>query len=531
MLEEPKLPYSGLTVIIDKPSRFDLYTLLSGYAGQFFDDCLLAEPKYSIFRANIEIRTLDIVKPFLAGTKVLLLMGEACLKKFNPAVSLGEQRGSPFMHEGLICIATFTPQDAFDRKNFFVEEDNDGEQGSDEGESKTTHGKTRRPNWKFWMRQDIRKAVRLTRQGLNIPEPKYHLYPNPEEVIKILTETKGKDFYFDIETDSQLQFTCFGFSFADGNVYVVPMVQTYLEPRKYYYDITTTANLLRALSICLASNRAVIHNSMFDLFVVAWRYHLPIGLSVYDTMLSHSRCYIEVEKSLGHCISLYTDLPYHKNEGVFEPHNAHQTDMLYKYNGKDVFAMTLLKPAIEAKAAQLKATESVEQVNRMIVPYLIMSLQGMSVNWDKVEAIVTNNNRMKLQINRMLSMLTGKAEFNPNSPKQVSAYLYDELGLKKPDKDFTNEKTLLQHQLKGEFAAISCILEFRKLTKQSSKVNFTPYTGLYGETKKIFSTMYKLAGTTTMRLASSAILGEMGDNAQNFEKQLRKIIVPTDYEK
>tara|TARA_R110000868_G_scaffold39869_4_gene138427 strand:- start:6871 stop:9366 length:2496 start_codon:yes stop_codon:yes gene_type:complete len=545
MIELPKTNYSGLTVVLDKPSRFDFGGLLSGYAGQFFDNCLLADAKHGVHRGNIEVRTLDeCIKPFRDGTKVLLLLGEACMKKFNPATTLGEQRGSPFTYENKICIATYAPQDAFDRKQFFDPSDSegDGDSDGDDSEGKTTHGKTRRKNWKFWMRQDIRKSVRICKNGLTEYSPDYILYPEAELVCKLLEETKGKDFYFDIETDSCLQLTCFGFSFGDSKVVVVPMMQTYHKPRKYYYDEVTTAKILRALAVCLRDNTVVIHNSMFDLFVLAWRYGIPIGDKVFDTMLSHSRCYIEVEKSLGHCISLYTDLPYHKNEGVFEPHNSAQTEMLYRYNGKDVFAMTLLKAAIEDKAKTIGATESVEQVNRMVVPYLTATLQGMNVNWDKLRGVITSNDRMKIQINRMLSILTGRAEFNSNSPKQVSTYLYDELGLKKPEKDLTNEKTLLQHQLKNEIPAITAILEYRKLTKQSGKLGFTPYRGVYNHDRynpdgtltgsyvgsERLTCSYNLAGTTTYRLSSRKLLGQWGDNCQNFEKGLRKIVIPDD---
>lgn len=539
MIIQPKTLYSGLTVVIDKPSRNDGDGLIGGYAGQFFDSCLLADPKYSVYRANIEVRTLDEcdLRPFAPATKTLLLLGEKSSQRFCPLTTLGEQRGSPFAYNGMTCISTFAPQDAFDRKQYFTDDGDVGEtsDAEDTDNGKSTHGKTQRKNWKFWLRQDIRKIVRLTREPWIVSEPAYHFYPDAEEVIRLLETTRGQDFYFDIETDGSLQLTCFGFSFGDGHVWVVPMLQTYLEPRKYYYEPTIVARLLRALAIALNNNVVVIHNSMFDLFVLAYRYRLPIGLRVFDTMLSHNRCYIEVEKSLGHVISLHTDLPYHKNEGVFEPHNSAQTDMLYKYNGKDVYAMTLLKPAIEARAALLGATESVQQVNRMVVPYLVASLQGMSVNWEKVESIVTKNERMKLQINRILSILTGKEEFNANSWQQVAKYLYDEVGLKKPEKDLTNEKTLLQHQLKGEIGAITAILEYRKLTKQSSKVSFNPYTGLWGETRKLFTTNYNLAGTTTMRLSARKLTvgfdsEKQGDNSQNFEKALRKIIVPTDYE-
>src|ERR1035438_9521541 len=126
MLDSPKTTYSGLTVIIDCPSRFDFNGLLSGYAGQFFDNALLADVKYGVHRGSIEVRTLDTNAPLRYGTKTLLLLGEKSLAKYKPGVTLNEQRGSPFIVDGLTCIASYTPQDAFDRKNYFAaEQDSD----------------------------------------------------------------------------------------------------------------------------------------------------------------------------------------------------------------------------------------------------------------------------------------------------------------------------------------------------------------------------------------------------------------------
>ena len=539
MIENPKSNYSGLTIVMDSPSRFDLKSLLSGYSGDWFQNCLLADPKYIVYKGNCQARTLDEPSPLLPGTKTMLLLGEKSLARYKQGVTLNEQRGSPFTNlDGITCIATYTPQDCFDRKDYFAaEQDSDSDGDSDE--AKTTHGRTQRKNWKFWSRQDIRKAVRLTREPLKLVEPGYVFYPDADMLIDILTTTKNKDFYFDIETDSCLQLTCFGFSFG-STVFVVPMLQTHLVPRSYYYDNQTTCRLLRALSVAICNNTVVIHNSMFDLFVLVWRYGLPIGNRVFDTMLAHNRCFIEIEKSLGHAISLYTDLPYHKNEGIWEPHDRAQADQLYAYNGKDVYAMTLLKPAILERAASLEATESVGQVNRMVVPYLTSSLQGMNVDWKATEKIKSHNERMQYQIERILKILTGLAEFNPNSPKQVAHYLYDTLGLKKPVKDLTNEKTLLQHQLKLEIPVISCVLEYRKLDKQSSKITFTPWRGLYHPDKYLpdgepnptwkgenrFTTSWKLAGTDTMRLGSAKLLSLWGNNSQNYEKKLRATIIP-----
>lgn len=539
-LPNPNFAYSGLTVLLDKPSRFDLKDkehklLIQGVAGDFFDSCLAAGGNSKIHRATVEVRTLQSAnEPLLPNTKCILVLGEAALHRYISDISLFEQRGAPFMHRGIPCVATFTPQDSYDLRDYFSGEDDETEkEDSETAEGKTTHGRTQRKNWRFWMRQDIKKAVRLTTSFQPTPRPTYHIGPDLHDVVRLLSMTKGKDFYFDIETDRHLQMTCFGFSFDSKDIYVVPMLQTHCLPKTYFY--TQTHLLFRALAIALRDNRVVIHNSMFDLFVLAWRYGIPIGHRVFDTMLAWNRCYIEVEKSLGHVISALTDLPYHKNEGIFEPHNKLQAQQLYEYNGKDVFALTQIKPEIEKLAEKLGATESVNLVNRSIVPYLTMTLEGTKLDEAKIAEIVDYHTRWNIQIKRILRYVTGQ-DFNPNSWQQVSAYLYDGLKIKKPEKDPTNEKTLLQLLLKHDVPAIHGILKYRGNQKRISKAgvktkNKPPRYWLECPFGKQFegpriTTSWGLGVTVTMRLGSRKLLKKWGDNEQNVEEELRKTHVP-----
>ena len=554
MIHSPLTTYCGLTIVLDRPSRFDTKSrrLLSGYAGADFDNWLVLDVAHGVHRGNCEVRTMDETRPLLPGTRCILALGEGALRIYKQDVTLGEQRGSPFTVGDKIVVASYGLQDAYDRKEMFTDDDSDSGDEADAGDSdiKTTHGATQRKNWRFWLRQDVRKAVRIARCGITLPkEPTYHFYPSPNEVIERLGSVRDGTLYFDIETCYNHQLTCIGFAFDANEVWVVPMVQTHLTPWAYYYDEVTTARILRALLFAIRRNTTVVWNCMYDLLVLAWRYHLPVGGRVFDGMLAHNRCYIEVEKSLGHGISLYTDLPYHKNEGVFEPRTALGTDSLYRYNGKDVFALTQLKPAIEARAALLGASESVELANRMVYPYLTQTLQGMRVDNEKIAARVDVNQRMQRQIReRILPRLTERTlEFNPNSWKQVSDYLYGEIGLPKPKDDPTNEKTLLAHQLRGYIPAIDAILAYRQLGKETGKLRFNTYAGPWGagvyddvtgvNAGDRLTCAWNLAKTVTMRLSSRKMLaqrgkkprtyfGGWGDNEQNFAKDLRKVVVP-----
>ena len=511
------LPYKGLTVVLGKPSRFDRAQLLSGYGGQMFFNALspLARQSVDVFLADALKNGEVSYKP---DTKVVLLLGQKALDMVATGVSIDEQRGCPIIKDGITYVPSYEPQEAVDRQAYFNPNDSDDKGG---GDDKGRHGKTRRPNRKFWLTRDVKKAVAYLTTPPEVTKAAHVLWPRADEVIKVLTFTKGKNMYFDIETNRSLEMTCFGFSFDEKRAWCVPMV---VSPREGYY-YSDTPRILRALAVAMRDNTTVIHNSLFDLFVMGYKYGIPAPRRVYDTMLAHHRLFPEVEKSLGHCLSLYTDQPYHKNEGVFEAHGHEQQTQLYEYNAKDVIRMALLQPQIDATAANFKATESIQQVNDSVVPYLTAMLQGIRYDDAKLDDIIANNDRHQNVLLRFLRLLVGK-DLNPNSPKQVADYLYNRLGYKRPSKDVTSEKALLQLRLsKPDNPVMALILRYRSLAKESGQLKFPPWDGVRPLDHKRITTAYNLAGTTSYRLASRRLLGKWGTNVQNFPKKLRKLFV------
>ena len=511
------LPYKGLTVVLGKPSRFDRAQLLSGYGGQMFFNALspLARQSVDVFLADALKNGEVSYKP---DTKVVLLLGQKALDMVATGVSIDEQRGCPIIKDGITYVPSYEPQEAVDRQAYFNPNDSDDKGG---GDDKGRHGKTRRPNRKFWLTRDVKKAVAYLTTPPEVTKAAHVLWPRADEVIRVLTETKGKNMYFDIETNRSLEMTCFGFSFDEKRAWCVPMV---VSPREGYY-YSDTPRILRALAVAMRDNTTVIHNSLFDLFVMGYKYGIPAPRRVYDTMLAHHRLFPEVEKSLGHCLSLYTDQPYHKNEGVFEAHGHEQQTQLYEYNAKDVISMALLQPQIDATAANFKATDSIQQVNDSVVPYLTAMLQGIRYDDAKLDDIIANNDRHQNVLLRFLRLLVGK-DLNPNSPKQVADYLYNRLGYKRPSKDVTSEKALLQLRLsKPDNPVMALILRYRSLAKESGQLKFPPWDGVRPLDHKRITTAYNLAGTTSYRLASRRLLGKWGTNVQNFPKKLRKLFV------
>jgi len=273
-------------------------------------------------------------------------------KYFGRDCSLDEIRGYPRVHGDKILLATYHPQDIADRKDYektlnkaALDSSGDEEETSESNVAETdaatkAHGKTKRRNWKFWFQQDVAKCIKLSREGMVTNVSTINSAPTLDGVCKALNTHEGK-LFFDIETNPETnQLVCFSF----GNHTHVTAVPIMGYSGDLFYGLSGTAKILQALCGCLLRNGVCIHNSLFDLFILLWKYKLPAPPQelIEDTMLMQHRLYPEAEKSLGHIVAQYTNQPYHKNTaGTWVPHNRTQLDALLLYNAKDVETMSL----------------------------------------------------------------------------------------------------------------------------------------------------------------------------------------------
>ena len=214
---KPRLPYCGLTVVLSNPSGHDTVNLLAGNGGMLFNKHCL-QPDYNSMQ--IDVRLAEDKSPMLEGTKCIIIMGEYACHTLLPETrlnTLGEVRGGIYEYKGIPTIPTFSAQEAADIKNYEDEintlsksysgDDSVSDSGDEEEGDGKRHGKTKRANYAFWIKHDTNKAKRILKHGRiqNGVNPNYKMFPAADEVINILTRTKGQHLYFDIETDYEEQ--------------------------------------------------------------------------------------------------------------------------------------------------------------------------------------------------------------------------------------------------------------------------------------------------------------------------------------
>lgn len=500
---KPKLNYSGLTVVLSNPSRFDKADLLTGNAGWFFSEMCL---RPDINRHQCDVRVKEDKSPLLDGTKIVLLLGAAAAQDWlnNKDNTLNEIRGCPYVINGIPHIASYYPQDCIDFKDYesslnpessgaIDALDDSSDDDDDEGHNdKRRHGATKWRNFGFWLMKDCEKVKFILKHGLpKVTEPNYIIYPSSEEVIRLLTTRKNEFLYFDCETDIEFNITVFAFSYDTNNIYVVPCLLP-----DYSWGYSALAQIYRALAIGIRDNCLVAHNGCnFDFFVLAHKYHIAIR-KVYDTLVAQHRCFPEQEKSLGHCTSLWTWEQFHKDEGDVPYSSLENAKRIWLYCGKDVFTMAMVKAGIDEYASRIPGlAESIKQANESIRPYLITSLQGLRYDKKALDTNVKENDRLMMQHLRWLEILVGKNNLDfirgkgkspmPGSNPQCVKYFHDLLGYPvisrgKETKDGTRnpslgKKNMFKLRLKHDNPVIDICLAYRETAKETGALSFTPW--------------------------------------------------------
>jgi len=456
-----------INIVLSNPSRFDKANdkLLCGPAGT-----LAAE---LIGHTNFRVSLYD--KPSLVPGAPIIFTGEKCLEFFKKTTALDAQRGFvSTLGNGSLAVHTYAFQDASDIKDY--ESPEDVSDDDDDGGNGKDFQPTRRSNYRFWVRQDIKKLLGRTTNVYRNPQRDI-VYCTPAAIAE-LAAVKDQRLYLDIETHPLTDtLQCLAFAINDG-----PVISAVIYNHLGTLD-PAAIKLLTALSRALMRNEVIVHNGCgFDLPFLSVYHGIPFGRRVYDTMLAGHRIYPEAEKSLGHYITLWANRPFHKDSsGTFNPRSWAQMQNLLHYNMLDVDGMREihLNQLRQIKGnAGLEA--SVKQVNKSAYVYALCSITGFRVYTAEQREIVNRNEAYCAQLRRMLKILVGK-DLNPGSPKQCAEYFHTGMAypvLKRSEK--TGEPSvggdvLYRFKLNYPNPVIDVILKLREVEKSTSQLKYKPF--------------------------------------------------------
>lgn len=347
---------------------------------------------------------------------------------------------------------------------------------------------------------------------------------------------------FDIETHHGF-ITCIGFCFDGEEAISIPLMEENIPVVDRVFLLQRIVRLLRQSNIGWVNQ-----NILYDL-TVEERYGLYVKNIVGDTMLAAHTLYVEMLKGLDFLTSIYTDIPYYKDEGKeFDP-KLHTKDQLFLYNAKDCLATwqvweEQLKEFEEhvvsrafffdlnqleswresASSGFLQSSGEQKFIPQGIMPlfhiYRKINKRGVRIDESKRQELKTKYNEVLDNYITDISSTIGR-EINIRSPKQVQNLVYNELQCPKMWK--TNKETGVKTLDTGREALEEIC--FNKLTdslQDQSTISLLKKV-IYGrKTYKIIKylelpvhpdgrmrTNYKLTGTKSGRTSGSSTIDKL----------------------
>ena len=364
---------------------------------------------------------------------------------------------------------------------------------------------------------DLRRALEESESSKLIPT--YRTWKKIETLSELETKvdlylTHAKYISFDIETCNN-QISCISFAKDEFSSFTVPICMFDKSSWAEQEELLVWLQIKRLLESDIPK---IAQNANFDMFYLMSTVGIDVKSLWMDTMIAHHCLYPELPKSLATLCSMYTREPYYKDM-IAEDY--------YHYNCLDAMITYECAMVIEKELIEFGVHDFYHKYLNHVIPILLnMQLRGVRVDTKKRALAAEDLKRVMNEQQKKLDDAVGH-ELNVNSSKQMSDFLYRELGLpiqshRKTGKTSTNEtslKNLARIAPNSLFDVIINIRETKKLVSTYLESELDP--------DGRFRCSYLLSGTESGRLASRMSATGTGGNLQNVPKGIaREVFIP-----
>jgi uracil-DNA glycosylase len=353
-----------------------------------------------------------------------------------------------------------------------------------------------------WVTQiDLQKAPRYAQDDVPPPDETINCWiaksaSSLRAFLERSYDEKGK-LAFDIETYGGIP-TCISFCFDGRESVCVPFMDRNI-------DLDNRVLMVQLVARILASKiKKGNQNITYDWRILG-RFNFRVENITFDTSLGSTVLIPEMERNLGFLTSIYTSLPYFKNEGKeFDPRTVKGRDQFYLYNAKDSLAAWQIDEKQQVEVDEIGSRYVYDSSVKLIPIYKKMEDRGLRVDDERRQVLLAKyNTRFDIEVLKF-RRLTDPG-WNPMSSVQMNKFVFDELGFKKDRfvKD-TGEESLEYLMMNQEAKrspilgkqTLQIIINCRKLHKVIEHLNVIPYPdGRWRAT-------YNLGGAETGRTTS-----------------------------
>ncbi len=237
---------------------------------------------------------------------------------------------------------------------------------------------------------------------------------------------------------------------------------------------------------------------------------------IRDAAIAHHLMQPEMPKGLKFTNSIYTDVPFYKDDAKKANYDD---DATWIYNCKDCVVTHEILDKVEVELEQVGLTKFYEDYQVPLARELwIAMMTGIKVDVNKVKAYRIEFEVLLTNSQRELNKLVGR-DTNVNSPLQMKWLLYDKMGLptqiNRKTKTITTDEFAIDH-LSRMFPSkiFDIILDIRGYRKLLST-----YLKDFWDDDERCRCDFRVWGTVTGRLSSSENIRGTGLNMQNIPSE------------
>ena len=333
----------------------------------------------------------------------------------------------------------------------------------------------------------------------------------------IYSGLEGVTIAFDIEIHN-MQVSCISFSASAGSAMSIPFVDSTGD----YFTIEQEAKLWLKIAELLENPhiRKVGQNVIFDNSFLLRRYGIKT-CDVDDTMVAQQIIAPDYPKGLDFITSMWTDMPYYKDEGKKWFKTGGKWETLWEYNARDSIACSIALPKQLAELNVMDNGATYERQRQLIEPLTFMMENGIRANVADMTKAFNSADFQLAKLQEDLNDVAGM-DLNPNSPKQLKEYFYNLKRVKpykKGGKPTTNDDALKRLARRG-FREATIIQDMRRINKQRANYLNPSHVDSDGRIR----CSYNPVGTRYSRISSSKNIFGTGMNLQNWPHSMLKYL-------
>lgn len=377
--------------------------------------------------------------------------------------------------------------------------------------------------------RDLTRAKSILDNGHTVRDYNFIIDPSMVELELFINKISSAKFITgDIETIRETShILCIGFAISETEAICIK--------NQYSLGSGVDPNLkLICDRIFSLSKSTTFHNGLFDTEVLYLNdIHVPPETYDYDTMYVQRVIEPELPIGLDFCTSIYTDMPYYKDDT--KDHTTKFKQTLWEYNCKDTVATYQTRVGQQAILDSDPILANTARFQMSLMP-ACQHLQHAGLPFDQERvSLLRSAITSRLDSNRsILFHLVGK-KFNTNSPAQLQAFLYKDLALptrsNQKGKVTTDEDAIVSllhycqkemddkktEEFKRKWYMKLCALKMLLEIKEDQKL-LSSYINISLSPDGRARFCIKPAGTDTGRWACGKYVDDTGLNAQTFPR-------------